>query len=80
MNNPIAPPAKVVSNNVRKGGWDSIPAGIPTNIAFIWRGIITSKAPKKGIKRTIKITIKPIPIKAPRTIPSSMFKLGGMAS
>ncbi len=57
---------------------DSIPAVMPTPIPITPKGIITSNAPTKGMRRILSGRTSTIPVNPPRTI--AMNILGGKGS
>jgi len=74
---PVSPP-RVVR---QKAGVDpkvkAIPTIIPVIIPMIWRGIITSKAPKNGIRSSVKKNAIPMPDKPPAIMQGIMFQSPG---
>ena len=52
---------------------DNIPAVIPTPIPMIPKGMITSNAPKKGMRRILSGRTSIIPINPPRAMAKSIF-------
>lgn len=76
--NPIKAPRIIKWFEVTKGRVDSIPEVIPTIIPLACRGIITSKAPKKGIKSIIIASIMTIPINPPKSIPRNILNSEGV--
>ena len=71
--NPAMPPQVITAYTEMEGIADNIPAVIPTPIPMIPKGMITSNAPKKGMRRILSGRTSIIPINPPKTMAKSIF-------
>lgn len=76
--NPITPPVPEIHSVGTSPCADAIPASIPTLMAMMLSGIMTSKAPKKGASKSRKANFRTIPMPPPTAIAKSMFQPVGM--
>ena len=70
---PARLPQAITTKPEMPGIADNIPAVIPTPIPMIPKGIITSNAPTKGMRRILSGRTSTMPINPPRTMAMSML-------
>ena len=76
--NPTIPPVTTIHSVGTPPCADAIPPSMPTLMAMMLSGIMTSKAPKKGASKSSKAIFRIMPIPPPTAIAKNMFQPVGM--